>query len=130
MAAGTRRVTRLELSLRERAATAELQRRDTEVSGDTGRGGTRGTYRDLLGTCWGQGNLLRTRGGHRGTRVGCMGTHWGHGNLLGTCWGHMGTRWGHAWGKGGRVWVHGDLLKIWGGHTWDVRGRAGDTGTC
>ncbi|XP_074423822.1 coiled-coil alpha-helical rod protein 1 isoform X3 [Larus michahellis] len=30
VAAGTRRVTRLELSLRERAATAELQRRDTE----------------------------------------------------------------------------------------------------
>ncbi|XP_054667357.1 coiled-coil alpha-helical rod protein 1-like isoform X2 [Grus americana] len=30
VAAGTRRVTRLELSLRERAATAELQRRDTK----------------------------------------------------------------------------------------------------
>ncbi|XP_037227975.1 coiled-coil alpha-helical rod protein 1-like isoform X11 [Falco rusticolus] len=30
VAAGTRRVTRLELSLRERAATAELQRRDVE----------------------------------------------------------------------------------------------------
>ncbi|XP_074936319.1 coiled-coil alpha-helical rod protein 1-like isoform X4 [Phalacrocorax aristotelis] len=30
VAAGTRRVTRLELSLRERAATAKLQRRDTE----------------------------------------------------------------------------------------------------
>ncbi|XP_050770734.1 coiled-coil alpha-helical rod protein 1 [Gymnogyps californianus] len=30
VAAGTRRVTRLELSLRERAASAELQRRDTE----------------------------------------------------------------------------------------------------
>lgn len=58
VAAGTRRVTRLELSLRERAATAELQRRDAKVSRDMGG------HLGCMGTCW----------GHRGTHVGHMGT--------------------------------------------------------
>ncbi|XP_074666513.1 uncharacterized protein LOC141917303 [Strix aluco] len=124
--AGTRRVKRLELSLREGAATAELQRRDREVRGDTGDGGdTRGMWRGRTGTCWGNGDPLGTYGDMMG-KWGPAGDVEGHSGEMGMWRDRVGT-YGVTLGKRGPP---GDMRgqAPGGGHGATDQSRGGDVG--